>query len=106
MVKLAGGSAGQLTAPTTSRRSDSKPEGHRDWRWSRRERRGAAMLLLLLLLLLLLPVSLVLLPLKLCGLKSSNRQRPLLCDDEGLTGDRLTGRVGSSRMNDGLAAMR
>jgi hypothetical protein len=62
------------------------------------------MLLRLLLLLLLLPLlpSLVLLH----GLKSSNRWWPLLCDDEGLTGDKLTGRVGVSRMKDGLAAMR
>lgn len=59
------------------------------------------LLWLLLLLLLRLLSSLVL-----HGLKSSNRLRPLLCDDEGLTGDRLTGRVGVSRMNEGLAAMR
>lgn len=57
-------------------------------------------LLLLLLLLLLRRLS----SLVLRGLKSSNRLRPLLCDDEGLTGDRLTGRVGVSRMDDGFSS--
>lgn len=57
------------------------------------------LLRLLLLFLLRLLSSLVL-----HGLKSSNRLRPLLCDDEGLTGDRLTGRVGVSRMNDGFSS--